>query len=52
MTLMTMKAAFIREPGAPEVLMIEELPVPQPAPGWVLIRVKLFGLNRSKLFTR
>jgi len=25
---------------------------PQPAPGWVLIRVKAFGLNRSELFTR
>ena len=48
----TMKAAVIREPGAPEVLAIEELPVPQPAPGWVLIRVKAFGLNRSELFTR
>jgi len=47
-----MKAAVIREPGAPEVLAIEELPVPQPAPGWVLIRVKAFGLNRSELFTR
>ena len=52
MTMMTMKAAVIREPGAPEVLAIEELPVPQPAPGWVLIRVKAFGLNRSELFTR
>ena len=48
----TMKAAVIREPAAPEVLAIEELPVPQPAPGWVLIRVKAFGLNRSELFTR
>jgi NADPH:quinone reductase-like Zn-dependent oxidoreductase len=47
-----MKAAVIHEPGAPEVLAIEELPVPQPAPGWVLIRVKAFGLNRSELFTR
>jgi NADPH:quinone reductase-like Zn-dependent oxidoreductase len=47
-----MKAAVIREPGAPEVLAIEELPVPQPAPGWILIRVKAFGLNRSELFTR
>ena len=47
-----MKAAVIRKPGAPEVLTIEELPVPQPAPGWVLIRVKAFGLNRSELFTR
>ena len=52
MTLTTMKAAVIREPGGPEVLEIEELPVPQPAPGWVLIRVKAFGLNRSELFTR
>jgi len=52
MPALTMKAAVIREPGAPEVLAIEELPVPQPAPGWVLIRVKAFGLNRSELFTR
>jgi NADPH:quinone reductase-like Zn-dependent oxidoreductase len=52
MTVMTMKAAVIREPGGPEVLAIEELPVPRPAPGWVLIRVKAFGLNRSELFTR
>jgi len=52
MTIMTMKAAVIREPGAAEMLTIEELPVPQPAPGWVLIRVKAFGLNRSELFTR
>ena len=47
-----MKATVIRESGTPEVLEIEELPVPQPAPGWVLIRVKAFGLNRSELFTR
>ena len=48
----TMKAVVIREPGPPEVLAIEKLPVPQPTPGWVLIRVKAFGLNRSELFTR
>ena len=52
MTTKTMKAVVIRKPGAPEVLAIEELPVPQSAPGWVLIRVKAFGLNRSELFTR
>ncbi len=52
MNALTMKAVVIREPGAPEVLVIEELPVPQPAPGWILIRVKAFGLNRSELFTR
>lgn len=47
-----MKAVVIRKPGAPEVLVIEERHVPRPAPGWVLIRVKAFGLNRSELFTR
>ena len=26
--------------------------MPKPQPGWVLIRVKAFGLNRSELFTR
>jgi NADPH:quinone reductase-like Zn-dependent oxidoreductase len=33
-------------------LGIEEVSVPNPQPGEVLIRVKAFGLNRSELFTR
>ncbi len=48
----TMQAVVIYEPGGPEVLKLEEWPVPTPRPGWVLIRVKAFGLNRSELFTR
>ena len=48
----TMKAAVIHEAGGPEVLKIENLPVPKPKSGEVLIRVKAFGLNRSELFTR
>jgi NADPH:quinone reductase-like Zn-dependent oxidoreductase len=48
----TMKAAVIREAGGPEVLKIENLPIPTPKHGEVLIRVKAFGLNRSELFTR
>jgi NADPH:quinone reductase-like Zn-dependent oxidoreductase len=47
-----MNAAVIYEPGGPEVLKIERRPIPTPNPGWVLIRVKAFGLNRSELFTR
>jgi NADPH:quinone reductase-like Zn-dependent oxidoreductase len=47
-----MKAVIIREPGGPEVLRIERVPVPTPGPSQVLIRVKAFGLNRSELFTR
>ena len=48
----TMKAIVIRQAGGPEVLKIENLPIPTPKPGEVLIRVKAFGLNRSELFTR
>ena len=48
----TMKAIVTREAGGPEVLKIENPPIPTPKPGEVLIRVKAFGLNRSELFTR
>ena len=48
----TMKAAVIRRPGGPDVLEIEEHPIPVPRSGEVLIGVKAFGLNRSELFTR
>ncbi len=47
-----MKAVVIREAGGPDVLKLESLPVPTPKPGWVLVRVRAFGLNRSELFTR
>jgi NADPH:quinone reductase-like Zn-dependent oxidoreductase len=46
-----MKAVVIHEPGGPEVLKVEQIPVPAPQNGKVLIRVKAFGLNRSELFT-
>jgi NADPH:quinone reductase-like Zn-dependent oxidoreductase len=48
----TMRAVVLDAPGPPEALRIGELPIPEPAPGWVLIRVKAFGLNRSELHTR
>ncbi|KAK9863143.1 hypothetical protein WJX84_005772 [Apatococcus fuscideae] len=48
----TFKAAVIREAGPAEVLKIEQLPIPKPKAGQVLIRIKAFGLNRSELFTR
>jgi NADPH:quinone reductase-like Zn-dependent oxidoreductase len=47
-----MKAVVIHEPGGPEALEIESLPVPTPQKGQVLIKVKAFGINRSELFTR
>jgi NADPH:quinone reductase-like Zn-dependent oxidoreductase len=48
----TMKAVVIHEAGGPDVLKLERRPIPQPKVGWVLIKVKAFGLNRSELFTR
>src|SRR5256886_9412651 len=47
----TMRAVVLDAPGPPEALRIRELPVPEPRPGWVLIRVKAFGINRSELQT-
>jgi NADPH:quinone reductase-like Zn-dependent oxidoreductase len=47
-----MRAAVVHVPGGPDVLRVEEIPVPEPRPGWVLVRVRAFGLNRSELGTR
>src|SRR2546430_2557103 len=48
----TMRAVVLDAPGPPEALQIRELLVPEPRPGWVLIGVKAFGINRSELHTR
>jgi len=48
----TMRAVVLDAPGPPESLQIRELAVPEPRPGWVLIRVKAFGINRSELHAR
>ncbi|HYC93400.1 MAG TPA: zinc-binding dehydrogenase [Thermoanaerobaculia bacterium] len=47
-----MKAVQLDGPGPPEALQIRELPLPEPPPGWVRIRVEAFGLNRSELHLR
>ncbi|GIM94841.1 zinc-binding alcohol dehydrogenase family protein [Paractinoplanes toevensis] len=47
-----MRAVVLDAPGPPAALQIRDLPVPVPRPGWVLIEVKAFGLNRSELHTR
>jgi NADPH:quinone reductase-like Zn-dependent oxidoreductase len=47
-----MRAIMLDAPGPPEALKIRDVPIPSPDPGWVLIRVKAFGLNRSELHTR
>lgn len=42
-----MKAIVIREFGPPEVMRLEEIPTPVPAPGEVLIRVHAVSVNRT-----
>ena len=47
-----MKAAVTVDTGNPDVIQIQEVPLPEIKSGWVLIKVMAFGLNRSELFTR
>lgn len=47
-----MKAGVTTKPGDPDVIQIRDLPLPKIKEGWVLIKVKAFGLNRSEIFTR
>ena len=42
-----MQAIVVRQFGAPEVLRLEELPTPQPAPDEVLIKVHSVSVNRT-----
>lgn len=48
----TMRAIVLDKPGPVTNLHLREIPVPEPEPGWVRIKVKAFGLNRSELHTR
>ena len=47
-----MKAIVVEKPGPPNVLQIKDIPTPVVKSGWVLVRVRAFGLNRSEMFTR
>jgi NADPH2:quinone reductase len=47
-----MRAVVLEAPGPASALQIREGPRPEPRPGWALLRVEAFGLNRSELHTR
>jgi len=47
-----MKAIQIHDTGGPEVLKLAELPIPQPGPGQVLIRVEAVGVNFIEIYFR
>jgi NADPH:quinone reductase-like Zn-dependent oxidoreductase len=47
-----MKAVVAGEPGGPEVLHVEEVPIPEPGPGQVRIRVAYASLNPLDIHAR
>ena len=47
-----MKAFVISKPGGADVLEFCEIDTPEAKEGWVLIKIKAFGLNRSEMYTR
>ena len=47
-----MKAILVREFGGPEVLKLEEMPIPKPAAGEVLIRIHAAGVNPYDTYMR
>ncbi|PVB62596.1 NAD(P)H-quinone oxidoreductase [Labrenzia sp. 011] len=48
----SMAAVAISRPGGPEVLVLENRPVPEPGPGEILIRVAAAGVNRPDVLQR
>lgn len=48
----TAKIVRFHECGGPEVLKLEVLPIPEPGPGEVRLRVQAFGLNRAEVLFR
>jgi NADPH2:quinone reductase len=47
-----MKAIRIHQSGGPEVLQLEDVPVPQPGPGQALVRVEAIGVNFIDVYHR
>jgi NADPH:quinone reductase len=47
-----MKAIIVHQFGGPEVMQIEDVPAPSPAPAQVLIRVKAIGVNPVDTYIR
>jgi len=47
-----MKAIRVNEFGGPEVLRLEEVPTPRPAPGEVLVRIHAIGVNPVETYIR
>lgn len=47
-----MKAVSLSAPCGAEDMVLSEIPIPVVRPGWVLIKVKAFGINHSEVLLR
>ena len=47
-----MRAVVVNEPGGPDALEVGDVPIPEPGPGEVLIRVSAAGVNRADVMQR
>ncbi len=47
-----MKALIVTAPGGPELVRLEDRPVPRPGPGEVLVRMRCAALNHLDLRVR
>ena len=48
MTPKLMKAVVLMEPARAEEVKLTDFPIPEVRPGWVLVKVKAFGMNYSE----
>jgi len=46
------KAIRVHQPGGPDVMQLEDIPVPQPGPGQLLVRVEAAGVNFIDIYHR
>ena len=47
-----MKAIQFHSTGGPEVLQLTDLPIPEPGPGQVLLRIEAIGVNFIEIYFR
>lgn len=48
----TMTAVRVHEPGGPEALRVERVPIPEPAAGEALVRIEATGINFIEVYQR
>jgi NADPH:quinone reductase len=46
------KAVVLEKACTAQELLVREVPLPKVKPGWVLVKIKAFGINRSEIYTR